>query len=200
MAKLAGVDLSVQTVALFGLGDQSRVTRALCQRPATCGEFVISKGAAVVGQWPTEGYEFEQSRAVVDGQFVGLVLDLSNQSQLHRSPAGRLAEADCPGVWFAGVKALPPVQEATSCTVVTCPAPTTSIPRNAERRINTSSVGATALWWRYLATQFGQAFDVAAGGGGKAAGQFVHQRGVKRQAKCSLITAQMRRRSSCWGG
>ena len=67
-------------------------------------EFVISKGAAVVGQWPTEGYEFEQSRAVVDGQFVGLVLDLSNQSQLTEARLDAWLKADCPGVWFAGVR------------------------------------------------------------------------------------------------
>ena len=82
MAKLAGVDLSGKTVALFGLGDQSRYPERFASGLRDLYEFVISKGAAVVGQWPTEGYEFEQSRAVVDGQFVGLVLDLSNQSQL----------------------------------------------------------------------------------------------------------------------
>lgn len=82
MAKLAGVDLSGKTVALFGLGDQSRYPERFASGLRDLYDFVISKGAAVVGQWPTEGYEFEQSRAVVDGQFVGLVLDLSNQSQL----------------------------------------------------------------------------------------------------------------------
>ena len=82
MAKLAGVDLSGKTVALLGLGDQSRYPERFASGLRDLYDFVISKGAAVVGQWPTEGYEFEQSRAVVDGQFVGLVLDLSNQSQL----------------------------------------------------------------------------------------------------------------------
>ncbi|MOA52018.1 Flavodoxin-2 [compost metagenome] len=34
----------------------------------------------MVGAWPTEGYEFEASEAVRDGKFVGLALDLDNQS------------------------------------------------------------------------------------------------------------------------
>jgi flavodoxin len=29
--------------------------------------------------WPTDGYEFDESKAVVDGKFVGLVLDDYNE-------------------------------------------------------------------------------------------------------------------------
>ena len=36
--------------------------------------------AELVGSWSTEGYTFEQSAAVVDGRFVGLVLDQRTQS------------------------------------------------------------------------------------------------------------------------
>ncbi|HMW73670.1 MAG TPA: flavodoxin, partial [Cellvibrionaceae bacterium] len=45
-------------------------------------EFMLDKGAKVVGAWPTDGYEFDHSEAVVDGKFVGLALDLDNQSGL----------------------------------------------------------------------------------------------------------------------
>jgi flavodoxin I len=45
-------------------------------------DFVIERGAKVVGAWPSEGYEFSHSEAVVDGKFVGLALDLDNQSGL----------------------------------------------------------------------------------------------------------------------
>lgn len=45
-------------------------------------QFVIDKGAKVVGAWPTDGYEFEHSESVIDGKFVGLALDLDNQSNL----------------------------------------------------------------------------------------------------------------------
>ncbi len=38
-----------------------------------------------MGQWPTEGYDFDASKAVKNGQFVGLALDEDNQSELTES-------------------------------------------------------------------------------------------------------------------
>ena len=43
-------------------------------------EFMKERGANVVGAWPTEGYEFNHSEAIVDDKFVGLALDLDNQT------------------------------------------------------------------------------------------------------------------------
>lgn len=37
-------------------------------------------GAELVGSWSTDGYTFEQSAAVIDGRFVGLVIDQRTQS------------------------------------------------------------------------------------------------------------------------
>ena len=39
-------------------------------------------GAEVVGAWPTDEYEFESSKSVINGQFAGLVIDQSNQPLL----------------------------------------------------------------------------------------------------------------------
>jgi len=35
-----------------------------------------------VGAWPTEGYDFSVSKAVVDGKFLGLAIDEDNQKNL----------------------------------------------------------------------------------------------------------------------
>ncbi len=35
-----------------------------------------------VGFWPTDGYNFDSSKSVVDGKFVGLALDQDNQDDL----------------------------------------------------------------------------------------------------------------------
>ncbi|HAS51747.1 MAG TPA: hypothetical protein DCS21_08410, partial [Gammaproteobacteria bacterium] len=35
-----------------------------------------------IGSWPIDGYEFEKSKALRDGEFVGLVLDQDNQADL----------------------------------------------------------------------------------------------------------------------
>ncbi len=39
-------------------------------------------GARVVGLTSIEGYDFNRSKALLDGQFVGLVLDEDNQKEL----------------------------------------------------------------------------------------------------------------------
>lgn len=45
-------------------------------------EFVSERGAKVVGFWPADDYDFISSKALVNGEFVGLVLDQENQKLL----------------------------------------------------------------------------------------------------------------------
>ena len=82
LPKLQDVDLSGKTVAIFGLGDQVGYPEEFLNAMGILYDFVVERGARVVGAWPTEGYEFEASEAVRDGEFVGLALDLDNQSGL----------------------------------------------------------------------------------------------------------------------
>ncbi len=82
LPQLEGVDFSGKTVALFGLGDQEGYPADFVSAMRPIYDLVVERGAKVVGAWPTDGYEFEASEAVVDGKFVGLVLDLDNQSNL----------------------------------------------------------------------------------------------------------------------
>lgn len=82
LPKLQGVDFSGKTVAIYGLGDQVGYAEEFLDAMIVLYDFVIERGAKVVGAWPTEGYEFSHSEAVVDGKFVGLALDLDNQSGL----------------------------------------------------------------------------------------------------------------------
>jgi flavodoxin I len=82
LPKAEEVDFSGKTVALFGLGDQVGYPDNFLDAMGELYEFFSSRGAKVVGAWPTEGYEFNASTAVVDGKFVGLALDLDNQSGL----------------------------------------------------------------------------------------------------------------------
>lgn len=82
LPKLEGVDLSGKTVAIYGLGDQVGYPAEFLNGMGILYDFIVERGAKVVGAWPTEGYEFEASEAVRDGKFVGLALDLDNQSGL----------------------------------------------------------------------------------------------------------------------
>lgn len=82
LPKLEGLDFTGKTVALFGLGDQVGYDEEFLDALGELHGFFSDRGATLVGAWPTEGYEFSHSEAVVDGKFVGLALDLDNQSNL----------------------------------------------------------------------------------------------------------------------
>lgn len=82
LPQLQGVDLSGKVVALFGLGDQEGYGHEFVDALFFIYQQVIECGAKVVGAWPTDGYSFEASKAVVEGDFVGLAIDHDNQSDL----------------------------------------------------------------------------------------------------------------------
>lgn len=82
LPQIEDMDFSGKTVAIFGLGDQVGYGEEFVDAMLELYEFVTEKGGKVVGAWPTDGYEFEHSEAVIDGKFVGLALDLDNQQGL----------------------------------------------------------------------------------------------------------------------
>jgi len=76
---LSGLDLSGKTVALFSVGDSDGYSDSFCGALAPLYEAVKDTGATIVGQVSTEGYTFDDSEGVVDGQFLGLALDETNE-------------------------------------------------------------------------------------------------------------------------
>jgi len=48
-------------------------------------EKISEQGGETVGYWPLEGYDFNESKAVVNGKFLGLAIDEDNQSYLTES-------------------------------------------------------------------------------------------------------------------
>ncbi|RLU01997.1 flavodoxin [Ketobacter sp.] len=80
LPKLEDADMTGKTVAIYGLGDQVGYPDEFVDAIKELYDFVTERGAKVVGAWPVDGYEFEHSEAVVDGKFLGLALDLDNQS------------------------------------------------------------------------------------------------------------------------
>lgn len=80
--KLDDIDFTGKTVAIFGLGDQAGYPYTFLDAMGILYEKVCEQGATVVGQWPADSYEFEESKALIDGQLVGLGLDYENQDDL----------------------------------------------------------------------------------------------------------------------
>lgn len=82
LPQLQDVDFTGKTVALYGLGDQEKYAENFVDALGMLYDFVTARGARVVGFWPTDGYDFIASKAEVEGEFCGLVLDQDNQKQL----------------------------------------------------------------------------------------------------------------------
>lgn len=81
---ITDLQLEGKTVALFGLGDQLGYADWFQDALGMLHDALLSRGCAVVGYWPNEGYTFTASKALTeDGNFfVGLSLDDENQYDL----------------------------------------------------------------------------------------------------------------------
>ncbi len=71
---LKSADLSSKTIALFGCGDCESYGDTFVGGIGELYDAIKNSGANFVGAVSTDGYTFDDSAAVVDGQFVGLPL------------------------------------------------------------------------------------------------------------------------------
>ncbi len=81
---ISEVDFSDKTVALYGLGDQFGYGDFFLDALGMLHDVVKANGAKIIGHWPTEGYEFDASKAKIADEdvFVGLGIDEDQQSEL----------------------------------------------------------------------------------------------------------------------
>ncbi len=82
IGKVKGADLNGKTVALFGCGDSSSYSDTFGDAIGKIYQTIKGKGCKLVGQVSTDGYTYDDSEAVVDGKFVGLLIDNDNESDL----------------------------------------------------------------------------------------------------------------------
>lgn len=82
LPKLEDQSFEGKTIAIYGLGDQVTYPLEFINAVFFLHEFFEERGAKMVGYWPTEGYGFEESMAVDGDHFLGLALDLDNESML----------------------------------------------------------------------------------------------------------------------
>ena len=61
---LTGLDLKGKKVAIFGMGDQAGYADNYCDAMDELESCFKKQGAEIVGAWPTEGYEHEESKSV----------------------------------------------------------------------------------------------------------------------------------------
>ena len=77
------VDMTGTQIALFGLGDQLGYSDTFLDGMGILYDKFLERGATGnVGFWPTDGFEFDDSKALKDGQFCGLAIDQDCQPEL----------------------------------------------------------------------------------------------------------------------
>lgn len=69
-------------IAFIGVGDQANYSDTFCSSLGTLYEKIKDKNIKLIGQWPTEGYEFDDTTAIVNEKFLGLILDEDNQAEM----------------------------------------------------------------------------------------------------------------------
>lgn len=82
LAQFGQPDLSGKRIAFFGLGAQERYADRFASSLMALYSIFKNLGADMIGDWSAEGYTFEHSASVVDGKFVGLVIDQRTQGML----------------------------------------------------------------------------------------------------------------------
>lgn len=80
---LEEIDFTDKLVAIFGCGDQEDYADYFCDAIGTIRDIIEPRGAIIVGNWSTEGYTFEASKALLeDDTFIGLCIDEDRQPEL----------------------------------------------------------------------------------------------------------------------
>ncbi|MGL5878317.1 MAG: flavodoxin FldA [Xenococcaceae cyanobacterium] len=79
---LDSIDFSSKKVAYFGTGDRVGYADNFQDAMGILEEKIAELGGTTVGYWSTDGYDFNESKALKDGKFVGLASDEDNQSDL----------------------------------------------------------------------------------------------------------------------
>jgi len=77
---LDDVDFTGKKVAYFGLGDADGYPDTFIDALGIIHDRIKDSGATFVGFWPTDEYTFDESKAIVDGMFLGLVIDEDNEA------------------------------------------------------------------------------------------------------------------------
>ncbi len=76
------INYAGKTFALFGLGDSVKYAANFVDAMGTIAKIMLAKGAKIIGQVPTSNYNFTDSEAVINSEFVGLPIDEEFEAEL----------------------------------------------------------------------------------------------------------------------
>jgi flavodoxin I len=75
-------DFTDKKVAIYGLGDHITYAYHFVDAMGLLGKTVIRQGGKILGRVGTESYTFQDSDAIIDGQFIGLPIDEDFEPEL----------------------------------------------------------------------------------------------------------------------
>jgi len=76
------LDYTHKKVAIFGLGDQKLYPDTFADGMGVLFDLLNDSDVDIIGNWYPHGYVFQRSKALVNGSFVGLVLDENFQPNI----------------------------------------------------------------------------------------------------------------------
>ena len=85
LPKLSELNFDGKKIGLFGMGDSEVYSLNFLDALGLLWDEIKDKGnPELIGIWPTEGYEYDESLGLYDdNNFLGLGLDDENQAELH---------------------------------------------------------------------------------------------------------------------
>ncbi|MGL5175954.1 MAG: flavodoxin [Cetobacterium sp.] len=82
LQNLKSYNLSGKKVAIIGVGDQEAFSSSFVNGMRDLYEAASTAEATIIGFTSTDGYSFDESTAIENDKFIGLVIDEANQSSL----------------------------------------------------------------------------------------------------------------------
>ncbi|WP_421919415.1 flavodoxin [Marinifilum sp.] len=96
ISELEVANLNGKVVAIFGFGDACSNPDTFVDGMGTLYKIVKNKACKLIGSVDTYTYDFEKSKAVVGGKFIGLALDEENQGDLTEDRINKWAKQIIP--------------------------------------------------------------------------------------------------------
>lgn len=82
LPELQKIDYSNKIIAMFGLGDQVTYDLHFVDSLGLVAEEILPKGAKIIGRVSTDGYDFRESEALYDDEFIGLPVNEDFEPEL----------------------------------------------------------------------------------------------------------------------
>ena len=82
LPELDKIEYSNKIIAMFGLGDQITYDLHFVDALGLVANKILPKGANIIGRVDTEGYDFRESQALIDGKFIGLPVNEDFEPEL----------------------------------------------------------------------------------------------------------------------